>query len=355
MKECIFLAYSVGNSSVSIFFSELAQQLGKEHKVVIFSDKKRPLSFASENVELLYWPSVRPTKWKDFLFLKRQITKYRPKLMLSTFGANNMFLLGGFFKGVPHRIATHRTISSHFRSSGFKLFRKRWVFKMATELMTNSKATKEDLIATFGVANKKIFVTYNAVENPNIQNDRNPNLIVYAGRLSENKGIPVLLQAFAKVKTKGPQLHLKLMGGNASEVKKYESRAEELGLKEHITFMGSIPRAEVLVAFSKARYVVVPSLSEGFGFVVIEAFSVQTPVIGSHTGGIKEIIRDGKDGLLVNPGDVDDLVKAMRSLNEDMDLVLELGKSARQRFLNTFELHGVVDKLSTYLANKLSS
>ena len=355
MKECIFLAYSVGDSSVSIFFSELAQQLGKEHKVVIFSDKKKPLSFASENVELLYWPSVRPTKWKDFLFLKKQINKHNPKLMLSTFGANNMFLIGGFFKGVPNRIATHRTISSHFQSNRFKLFRKRWVFKLATQLMTNSEATKEDLMTTFGVPVKKIFVTYNAVINPNIQNDRDPNLIVYAGRLSENKGTPVLLKAFAKVVKRAPKLHLKLLGGTPSEVKIYMGIANELGLKDQVTFLGSRPRPEVLTQFSKANYAVVPSLSEGFGFVVIEAFSVQTPVIGSNTGGIKEIIRDDKDGLLVNPGSADELATAMLSLNEDLDRVLKMGESARQRFLNTFELHRVVDQLSTYIAKKLSS
>ena len=349
------MAFSVGDSSVSIFFSELAQQLGKEHKVVIFSDKKKPLSFASENVEVLHWPSVRPTKWKDFLFLKQQINIHKPKLMLSTFGANNMFLLAGFFKGVPHRIATHRTISSHFQSSRFKLLRKRWVFKMATEIMTNSEATKEDLITTFGVPAKKIFVTYNAVINPNIQNDRDPDLLVYAGRLSENKGTPVLLEAFAKLKQEAPNLHLKLLGGTPSEVKKYKAMADELGLTDRVSFLGSQPRAEVLLQFSKARYAVVPSLSEGFGFVVIEAFSVQTPVIGSNTGGIKEIIRDGKDGLLVEPGNVDDLSKAMLSLSQDFDQVLNLGKSAHQRFLNTFELHRVVQQLSTYIANKLSS
>jgi glycosyltransferase involved in cell wall biosynthesis len=221
--------------------------------------------------------------------------------------------------------------------------------------MTNSEATKEDLMTTFGIHAKKIFVTYNAVINPNIQNKRDPNLIVYAGRLSENKGTSVLLDAFAKVKQRAPKLHLVLLGGTPSEVKKYMGVANELGIKDQIAFLGSRPRAEVLTQFSKASYAVVPSLSEGFGFVVIEAFSVRTPVIGSNTGGIKEIIRDDKDGLLVNPGNADDLAKAMLSMNEDLDRVLKMGESAHQRFLNTFELHRVVHQLSTYIAKKLSS
>ncbi|MBL4662444.1 MAG: glycosyltransferase family 4 protein [Flavobacteriaceae bacterium] len=355
MKQCVFLAYSVGDSSVSVFFSELAQLLAKDYLVVVFSDKKRELSFSSQNVILLHWPSERPTKWKDFLFLKRQINKYRPNLMLSTFGANNMFLVTGYLKRVSHRIATHRTISSHFKSSKFNLLRKRWVFKLATEIMTNSVATKEDLIATFGVVSEKIRVTYNAVVNPNLQEVRDPNLIVYAGRLSANKGTQVLLDAFATIVKNMPKLHLKVLGGTAGEVQKYKDKAEELSINKQTTFLGNQPRAELLKQFSKARYVVVPSLSEAFGFVVIEAFSTRTPVIGSNTGGIKEIVRDGKDGFLVTPGDVEDLAKAMTILNNDLDMAIEMGESAHQRFLNTFELYKVVEELSQYLVTKINS
>ena len=196
MRHCIFLAYSVGDSSVSEFFSLLALKLSEEHRVVIFSDRRNDLPFTSDYVKVVYWPSPRPTKFRDYKFLRKQIKTYRPKIMLSTFGANNLFLLAGYLSGVPHRIATHRTISSHFKTSGFKLFRKKMIFKLATCVITNSGATCKDVIATFGVSPQKVRVVYNAVKNPHISNERDPNLILYAGRLTMNKGVDVLLKAF---------------------------------------------------------------------------------------------------------------------------------------------------------------
>ena len=105
------------------------------------------------------------------------------------------------------------------------------------------------------------------------------------------------------------QLHL--MGGSQNVVEKYKAMAADLEIESNTVFYGSQPKEKVLELFSKASFSVAPSLSEGFGFVVIEAFSVRTPVIGSRTGGIKDIIRDGKDGLLVTPGDVESLSNAM--------------------------------------------
>ena len=354
MRHCIFLAYSVGDSSVSEFFSLLALKLSEEHRVVVFSDRRDELPFASDYVKVVHWPSPRPTKYRDYRFLRKQIKIYRPKIMLSTFGANNLFLLAGYLSGVPHRIATHRTISSHFKASGFKVFRKKMVLRMATCIITNSGATRKDVIATFGVSPQKVRVVYNAVKNPHLSNERDPNLIVYAGRLTWNKGVEVLLKAFRIVVKISPELKLKLLGGTSSEVETYQKMASELGLQDKTTFLGSQPKETVLEEFSKARYVVVPSLSEGFGFVVIEAFSVRTPVIGSNTGGIKEIIRNGIDGLLFEPGNHSALAKAMRMYDQDPKTFTEYGENAYQRFLNTFELDHVVNELKVYLSNLIT-
>jgi len=355
MKQCVFLAYSVGDSSVSDFFSQLALQLSENHTVVIFSDKINHLSFESAQVHLLHWPSPRPTKFRDFLFLRKQIKKFKPQLMLSTFGANNMFLLGGYLCRVRHRIVTHRTISSHFKSTAFKLFRKKKMFKLATQIISNSSATKEDLIRTFGVSPGKVKVVYNAVYNPEIQETGDANLVLYAGRLSKNKGIDVLLSAFRIVAEKKPFAKLKVLGGTAALVENYNNQVEELGLGSRVTFEGSQPGRTVLREFAKARFVVVPSLSEGFGFVVIEAFSVKTPVIGSNTGGIKEIIRNEKDGLLFPPGDHNALASAMLELYDDEARVAVMGENAYQRFLNTFELDRVVEQLCSYLSTEITN
>ncbi len=358
MKEhppTVFLAYSLGDSSVSAFFSQLAVVLSRSYKVLVFSDKKNPFPFVSESIEVRYWPSPRPTKYKDYRFLRKNIKQYRPKLLLSTFGANNLFAVCGYANKVPHRVLTHRTISSHFATTAFKVLRKKRVFRLATGIIANSEATKEDLVNSFGVSSKKIKVLPNAVEDPMIENQRDENCIAYVGRLSKNKGTDVLLKALKNVIKEKTKVKLHLMGGSQGDVASYKKIAEDLGLESHTVFYGSQPKEQVLDLFSKASFAVVPSLSEGFGFVVIEAFSVRTPVIGSRTGGIKEIIRDGEEGFLVTPGNVEELSAAMlRFLNME-NATAKLGEHAYNRFLNHYELNAVVDKFASYLSEKINS
>ncbi len=354
-QATIFLAFTIGSSSVSALFCQLALTLSKSFKVVIFSDRHRPFPFPSEHIEIAYWPSPRPTKFRDYRFLQKNIKKYSPQLMLSTFGANNLFALCGFLNKVPHRLMTHRTISSHFASTSFKVLRKKWIFRLATDIIANSEATKEDLLDVFGVPSQKVTVLPNGVIDPEITNERDDNLIAYAGNLSKNKGTEVLLQAFRNLLKEKPTMQLHLMGGSQNVVEKYKAMAADLEIESNTVFYGSQPKEKVLELFSKASFSVAPSLSEGFGFVVIEAFSVRTPVIGSRTGGIKDIIRDGKDGLLVIPGDVESLSNAMLQFLNTENATLNFGEKAYERFLDRFEIHSVVDKFASYLTNKINS
>ena len=354
-RSSIFLAYSVGNSSVSEFFSKLALELATTYEVVVFSDRKNDFPFPSNHITVEYWPSPRPTQFKDYQFLRRHIVNHRPKLMLSTFGANNLFLLAGYVNKVPHRFATHRTISSHFKTTALKRFRKKMIYKLATRIITNSSATKEDVLATFGVKERKLKVIFNAVYNPKLSLIRDPNVMVYVGRLSKNKGIDVLLEAFDLIVDKVPELKLRVLGGSPEDVNDYKGKAKALKLETRINFLGSQPKKLVLESFAEANFAVVPSLSEGFGFVVIEAFSVGTPVIGSNTGGIKEIIRDGKDGLLIEPGSPLELSQAIIELYGNSEKSIAMGKMAYERFLNTFELNKVVHQMATYLSEEITN
>lgn len=353
-KQTVFLAFSIGDSAVSNLFSLLAKRLSEDYHVVIFSDKRKPFSFPSDSIEVVYWPSPRPTRFRDFRFLYTKIRAYRPVLMLPVFGANNLFALCGYLNRVPHRLMTHRTISSHFKTSNFKKWRKRRVFSWATEIIANSKATKQDLVHTFHVPENKIKVLPNGVPDPKVTNVREDFTIAYVGRLSEKKGVDVLLNAMTQLIIKEPAVQLHLMGGGAEEVEKYSQIAKDLGLESNTVFYGSRPKEEVLELFSKARFAVVPSLSEGFGFVVIEAFSVKTPVIGSNTGGIAEIIRDGKDGILVTPGDANVLFDAMLTFLNTENATEEMGERAYQRFLKHFEIQAVVHTFATYLIQKIN-
>lgn len=347
-KTCVFLAFSIGDSSVSDFFSTVAKRLSHDHKVVIFTDTKNSLA-PNDTIEVMRWPSKRPTKWKDFVFLRKAIKQHRPSLMLATFGANNIFLVTAYFMRVKHRYGTYRTLSTQIKSGFLKRIRKRWVYSLATKVIVNSKATKDDIMSHFGVKESKIEMRYNAVKAANISAKKEMDLISFAGRFHPTKGIDVLLRAFAKLLQDYPNKSLLIMGGTLKKDDEYFQLIEHLGIAKNVEIVGSVSKEEVLKNFARSSFVVVPSRSEAFGFVVIEAFCVKTPVLGSNTGGIKESIRDQVDGLLFEPGNHTDLYDKMKTLCDNPTLIAEYAVNCHQRFRDNYELERVASLFSENL------
>src|SRR5690606_23110763 len=105
------------------------------------------------------------------------------------------------------------------------------------------------------------------------------------------KGVSVLIEAIPTVLKKFSQIEFVLIGGNLenTEILAYQEQVKKLNIEDNVRFTGNKGKDEVLKEFSTAYFSIVPSLVEAFGYVVIESFSVKTPVIGSNTSGISEI------------------------------------------------------------------
>ncbi|MHC0447323.1 glycosyltransferase family 4 protein [Flavobacterium sp. 3-218] len=351
----IFLSFSISNSSVTDFFLQLANKLAEENNVIIITDRLERKIEANSNIEVFKWPSVRPNKFKDFVFLCKLIKRFKPVLMVSIFGAVNMFTVAGFILNVKNRIAWCRTLSTQFKNSKMLELRKRMVYKLCTNVLVNSYAVKQDLINNFGVKNEKIHVIYNAVKTQNFQNkvEVESNKIVYAGRMHPSKGIDTLLKAMPKVLKEFPKLKLKIIGGNlnSSEFEKYLEMTLLLKIKDNIIFTGNQSKEVLLNEFSSAYFSIVPSITEAFGFVIIESFSVKTPVIGANNTGIAEVIRDKKDGFLFETQNENDLSEKMIFLLKQPALRNEFSANCYERFLEKFEL----EKNTNETANMLQS
>lgn len=136
---------------------------------------------------------------------------------------------------------------------------------------------------------------------------------IYAGRLEEQKGIKVLLDAW---KTMGSSAPLLLICGSGP----LEDLCKEASEKLNIRLMGFVPHKNIIKLFSESKALIFPSLGyEGFPLTIVEAFSVGTPAIGSDIGNIKELIENGKTGFRFTPGNVVDLIKAIKAI-EKMNL-----------------------------------
>ncbi len=153
------------------------------------------------------------------------------------------------------------------------------------------------------------------------------------GRLIPIKGHVVLLRAFRRVLDARPDARLDIAGRGVLE-HGLKDFARELGLADAVRFVGHVSPVQRAVEESFA--VVVPSLGEGFGMVALEAMERARPVIAASIGGLEDLVREGETGLLVPPGDAEQLADAMLRLASDPELAAAMGLEARRRAVERF-------------------
>jgi glycosyltransferase involved in cell wall biosynthesis len=354
MKKTVVLSFSITHGSVSDYFINLATKLSSIYHVIVISDKKssNETKLINHGIQVCYWPSVRPTKWRDFLFLYKLLKNNKPVMTISIFGSVNICLLVGFLLGVKNRIAWSRTLTSQFPQNRMNIFRKKIIYKLATQLITNSNATKQDLNTVFSVPLKKITTLYNSVKAYNVKSTCiENNKIVYVGRLHESKGIDTLIEAVYLLKHLNIILNLDIIG-TGSEKDKLDKLVIKFNLENQVSFLGNKSKEDVLLALKKSYCAIIPSKSEAFGYTVIEAMSMQTCVIGANNTGIKEIILDEQSGLLFKTSDAHDLAQKIKKIFLDLNYRNELALNGYNRFLNEFELDKAIQRDFNYF-NKL--
>jgi glycosyltransferase involved in cell wall biosynthesis len=321
-------------------------------------------------VSVLRWPSARPTHLADMLFFDRLVRQVRPCCVVSNFGALSIMMTIGGLRRVPVRIHWHHTLSSQNKADrpdlGLRLRLLRWrariPFSFVTHAIANSNAARRDLIETFGVPPQKCQVFWNSLEDPRGKsmppaatsaNRPNSRQFACVGRFAASKGQDTLLKALAEVARKYPDVSLELIGDGA-ERDFCEKLAGQLGVRQNCVFAGRLPHSQVFSRMADKVATVVPSRTEAFGLVTIESIALGVPVIGSNTGGIAEIVRDGVDGFLFPPGDHQALARRMIELMENQSLRAEMGKNARQRFLEQFELSHAVQTEARWIIKQVS-
>ncbi|HEX8988535.1 MAG TPA: glycosyltransferase family 4 protein [Rhodocyclaceae bacterium] len=170
--------------------------------------------------------------------------------------------------------------------------------------------------------------------------------LVCVGRLCEQKGQLLLVEAAARLAAKGVDFELVLAGDG-------ELRAEiEAGIRRHqlagrVTITGWISSDEVRSRILASRALVLPSFAEGLPVVIMEAMALRRPVLTTYVAGIPELVRDGQDGWLFPAGSIDAVVTGMeQALAATPAQLAEMGRSARERVLARHSIDVEAAKLS---------
>jgi len=168
--------------------------------------------------------------------------------------------------------------------------------------------------------------------------------ILFVGRIEQIKGIDVLLRALGLLFFRRPDLRsnvcLTVVGGaldpgdDAPETEKIQELrrlVHQHRMEANVNFVGSLEQEQLAVYYAAADICAVPSLTESFGLVALEAMACGTPVVGTRVGGLQTLIEHGESGLLVPAGDYQALAQAMAQVLSDDRLRMHLAHGARDR------------------------
>jgi glycosyltransferase involved in cell wall biosynthesis len=182
-----------------------------------------------------------------------------------------------------------------------------------------------------GLPANRLFVRPNAVESPaEVARYSGPNSAIFVGRLSPEKGIGILLDAWEHLS----DLRLTVVGNGPLLPQIRERVGRDL---PHVEIAGEVPHEEVLRMIHSAGMLVFPSVwYEGLPYVALEAIAAGVPVVASDLGAQAEVITDGINGLLFASGDAGSLGAAVRRLHGSPELAYRLSEGARRVFLERY-------------------
>jgi len=181
-----------------------------------------------------------------------------------------------------------------------------------------------------------------------------PFTMLCVGRLTPAKGQHLLLEAMARLRERGEQVQLVLVGDGPDRVS-LQALAQQLQLEEIVTFCGALNQDEVKAAYQRCDAFVLPSFAEGIPVVLMEAMAFGLPCVSTRIAGIPELITDGENGFLTSPSDIEDLVARLHLLIDDPGLRARLGASGRARVCDAYNLDTNITLLDTVFRRRLGA
>ena len=219
----------------------------------------------------------------------------------------------------------------------------RYIFDKSDKVISLSESWKKDL--TQIVNPEKIRVVPNGVliNNEDNEKDYKDKVVLFLGRLGERKGIFDLIDVIREI----VNIHkdsMFIIAGDG-EIEKVKNLCSNYNLNKNVRVLGWVDGEDKIELLKNATVYVLPSYNEGMPMSILEAMSFSIPVVSTYVGGIPEVINNGVDGLLIEPGNKESLKqKLLQLLNSESEREL-IGKKAKEKIDKKFNLVKISDKL----------
>ena len=300
--------------------------------------------------------------WRLVRFLRVQ----RPDVVHTHLIHGDLYgTLAARLAGVPHVVSTKHNDDA-FRQRGFYAWLDRTLARYQNHIITISHHLRRFYVEVERLPADKISTIHYGLdpgaflqgvgEGADVRVElgmpADVPLVGVVSRLTEQKGHAYLLDAFAEVIQALPSAHL-LVVGDGELRPALERQTARLGLQDSVTFAGR--REDVPRIMMALDVLVMPSLWEGFGLVLLEAMAAGKPVVASRVSAIPEIVVDGEMGVLVSPKDQDSLAEAMIKLLQNPVLAREMGRKGRERLEKEFGVEKMVKETESMYAQMLAT
>ena len=229
--------------------------------------------------------------------------------------------------------------------------------RVLTDVIVNSEATRSTMLAR----NPHLFpregmrVIYNGLDlaeydrlpcEPLVIRDTSEVLLGSAGRLTRQKGQLVLVELARELMRRGRSVRI-LVAGKGPRRDALLNRARELGVEKNIILTGFVNNMRSFMA--TIDIFLLPSLWEGFGYVLVEAMASRLPVIASRVSSNPEVVVDRRTGFLIDKVSAEGLAEKVETLIDDPELRREMGEEGRKRVEEEFSLDGMMERLTEVL------
>ena len=356
------------------YFYELSSmQVKSGHTVDVITWLKNPENLSKEKIEDNFYVhrvngfNLVPTfVEQDYPFLPclpSKLEQVRPDVV---HGESHLFLptIQALRKAKKLKIPCVITVHGVFADRGFEINLAQNIYLRTIGLSALRSAdkviclTKSDAsqIEKLGCRSEKIAIVQNAVDTDFFKplKDRNDNLIVWAGRFVEEKGVKYLIEAARNISINRPDAKILLVGYGPLKGKIIEM-AYRLGLLNKSIFIeGPFGRDKIAQILGKATVFVFPSSKEGMSISLLEAMSCELPVVAFNVPGIAEIIDHEKTGLMVQTRNSQQLTEAITYLLNSKAKRKELGVNARNYVIQNNSWKTVQSSLDKIYSNVVS-
>lgn len=261
----------------------------------------------------------------------------------TTVSANRKYIFYRLAKAFGKRVVVHLHCGTQLSDIWNSKYQDMFTNSDACILLSKSI---RDAVASLTGKSENLHVVYNpspsGVDVP--KSEERTKTILFAATLYREKGYLDLIEAFAEIAVKYPDWKLVLAGNGSQEAG--IGKAEQLRVGNRVRFLGWVKGADKDRAFRSASIFCLPSYAEGFPMAVLDAWAYGLPVVTTPVGGVPDIVVNGKNGLLFNPGDVGELAQKLSMLIESDELRMKISRESLHLANTTFNVNTIANQLA---------